>query len=185
MITDDMVWPVGRIFKPHGYKGEMNVDLNLDKEALEVSKPAFFVKIDNILVPFFVEKAGGGASGTAFIKFKGVDSDKEAAKFDKKEMYVLKSWLSSTLGITEDEFEREANGLKGYEVLLKETGETLGTVSDVEEGVEYDYLVVTDPLGEKTFSIPFIEEFIEEIEDPKGKEPGRVTVELPEGFLDI
>ena len=68
MITEEMIIKVGNIFKPHGYKGEMNVSLDLDALFFEDPHTPFFVKIDNLIVPFFVEYTGG-ANKSAFLKF--------------------------------------------------------------------------------------------------------------------
>lgn len=185
MITDEMVAPVGRLFKPHGYKGEINFDALYEKNLYTVPGAALFIKIDNILVPFFVEKINGGASGTSFLKLKGIDSDLDALPLVRKEVYALKTFLVEQLEITEEELSIAVEGLNGFEVRTSEEPETaIGEVIDMEEGVEYDYLIVEDSDG-RTFHIPFIEEFIEEINEPSGDTKGYIIVSLPEGFLEI
>ena len=184
MIRQEDVAEVGKIFKPHGYKGEMNVDILYGPELFDEPKTHFFVKIDNILVPFFVEKIGGGATGTAHLKFKGIDSDTEAAKFARKEIYTLRNVLSGILGLTEEELDQNIAGFAGYEVTDGETNELIGVVEDIEEGIEYDYLIVVRPSGE-TIQIPLIDEFVEGYEPPQGDGKGKITVKLPEGFLEI
>lgn len=185
MITEDMVIPVGKIFKPHSYKGDMKVDLYYDPSLFQGERIPFFIKIDNILVPFFVERIGGGSAKGSFLKLKGVDSDKEAVKFAKKDVYALKSYFTDTLGLTEAEFADSAEQYLGYTVKDDSTGRSIGTVEGFEEGVEYDYMsVVTD--GEKeSVLIPFIDEFILEITEAEQGEKGIIHVDLPDGFLDI
>lgn len=184
MITEDMMAPVGRLYKPHGFKGEINLDTDYSPELFENPKTPFFIKIDNILVPFFVERIGGGASGTAFLKFKGVDSDAEALAFVRKDLFTTKEVLSEFLGVEAGELEEELAGYSGYEVIDAESGQAIGTVEDIEEGVEYDYLIVGRAEGEP-LSIPLVEEFVKEIRYPDGDGKGRVAVSLPEGFLEI
>lgn len=180
-----MLAPVGKIYKPHGYKGEMNVDILYGPELFVDPHTPFFVKIDNIPVPFFVETIGGGVSGTSFIKLKGVDSDIDALAFAKKELFTLKSVLSENLGISEDEFQLLAEGFKGYRVVDSESGIEIGRVEDIDDGVEYDYLSVKKSEDGEIISIPFIEEFISRIKEADKEVEGTIEVSLPDGFLDI
>lgn len=181
--------PVGRIFKPHGYKGEMNADIFYGPELFSDPETPFFVKIDNILVPFFVESIGGGTEGTSFLKLKGIDSDLEALTFNRKDLYALKSFVSSLFGVTEEELQLAAEDFRGYEVCDSYDRETIGVVEGVEEGVEYDYLEVRREDGE-TLYIPFIDEFVESVvESSEGTDTpekrGKIYVNLPDGFLEI
>lgn len=186
MIKEEMVTPVGRLFKPHGYKGELNADITYDASLFDNPKTPFFIKIDNILVPFFVERISGGANGTSFIKLKGIDSDLDALEFNKKEIYALKKFLADKFGMTEDELQYELDGFEGYNVLLSDTGIRLGIVKYLEDGVEYDYLIVEREGQSGTIAIPFIDEFVEKIEpSEKNDDKGEIIVNLPDGFLEI
>lgn len=184
MITEDMVIPVGKIKKPHGYKGELGIEVFFERNLFDDPLTPFFVKIDNILVPFFVDSIKGGAKGVAFIKFKDVDSDAEASVFSKKDIYALKTFLTETLGLSEEELEQEEDDLIGFQVRDVESGEVIGNVIDIFEGVEYDYLVIRKEGEEQTREIPLIDEFIDEIiEDSEST--GEIRVSLPSGFLEI
>lgn len=185
MITDEMTAPVGRIYKPHSYKGEMNVDILYDRSIFRNRSNPFFVKIDNILVPFFVDSVGGGADKTSYLKFRGVESDSEAAAFANKELYMLKADLASALGVEEDELEVAADEYIGFSVTDMESGEALGEVEDFEEGVEYGYMVVRKHSDGETISIPFVDEFVREVREGEGDTKGEFLVSLPEGFLDL
>lgn len=185
MIKEEKVIAIGKIFKPHGYKGEMNVDIYYDERLFEDRKTPFFIKIDNILVPFFVERIGGGPNGTSHIKFKSIDSDIEALRYAKKEIFTLKAVLASTYGLSEDEIKIEAEGLEGYVVKFSDKDEILGTVTGEEEGIEYDYLVVEAVNDKREIKIPIVDEFIEEITAPAGNTKGIIKVNLPDGYLEI
>lgn len=186
MITDDMVVPVGRILKPHSYKGQLKVDIFYEKDIFNSADTPFFIKIDNILVPFFVESLGGGSNDMSFLKLNEVDSDSEAALFAGKEIFSLKSFLSESLGLPEDELALAPVEFLGFEVIDSASAESIGEVEGIEEGVEYDYLTVRRNGADRVIDIPFIDEFIEDIVPPESDlEKGYIRVSLPEGFLDI
>lgn len=185
MIKDEMLIGIGKIFKPHGYKGEMNIDLDYDADIFQGGQITFIIKIDNIPVPFFVENIRGGINHSSFLKLKGIDSDIEASRFANKELYALKQQLLSSLDVDEDSFYLAENEMIGYSVVNEGSGENIGKITNFETGVEYDYMIVEDPIRESRFSIPFIDEFVKEIKDSSDHESGLVLVELPEGFLEI
>ena len=186
MICDDMVMPVGTIFKPHGYKGEVNVDIHYDTYLFDDRNTPFFIKIDNILVPFFVEYSGGGPLRMSFLKFKGIDSDLDASTLNKKSLYALKTFLAEKLDISVNELEELGEEYVNYSVSDEATGDIIGTVVGIEEGVEYDYLIVNRSETGNQISIPLIDEFIKMIIDKENNcGRGEIKVSLPEGFLDI
>lgn len=187
MIAENSLIEVGRIIKPHGYKGEMSVDFSYETEYFKNPDIPFFLKIDNIPVPFFVETLNGRQKYKGFLKLEGIDSDKEAVRFSNREIYVQKATLASLIGVDQSQLEEEteADRLVGFDVILQDTGQLLGKVEGFEEGVEYDYLVVKKLNEDDTFTIPFIEEFIDDIVEFENTPQGEVVVNLPDGFLDI
>lgn len=180
-----MVSPVGKIFKPHGYKGEMNVELYYPADIFKNPDRPFFISVDNIIVPFFVQSIGGGTLIKSYLKLKGIDSDVEASEFAKKEIFALKSDLCGFLGISEEELERSAQGLEGFEVIDAESGNSLGVIEGMEEGVEYDYLLMKKQESGEVVHIPFVEDFIEEINEDGSEGKKFIVARLPEGFLDL
>ena len=184
MIAEENLIAIGKLFKPHGYKGELNVEIEFGKELLSDAKIPFFVKMDNIPVPFFVERIGGGASGYSFLKFKGVDSDVEATNFVNKAIYVEKDIAAKVTDFEDDDLIL-ADSLIGFSVLNGSDGKLLGMVTDIEEGIEYDYLVVELPGRESPLSIPLVDDYIEEISESDNEDNGFIKVNLPDGFLDI
>lgn len=185
MIREEDLIVVGKIFKPHGYKGEMNVEIEYGAELFKDSKTPYFIKMDNILVPFFVETIGGGREGTSFLKLRGVDSDLAASGFVRKELYARRSDVAKALKISEDELSMSIAGLDGFRVIDAVSGNFIGTVLEIEEGVEYDYLIVTKGEDDSEIQIPFIDEFISEVKDSGEGSIGEIYVTLPEGFLEI
>lgn len=184
MIREDQLISIGHLYKPHSFKGEINVDLEFDDDLFEDAKCAFFVKIDNIPVPFFAESIRNGSKSSHFIKFKDIDSDSAASILCNKEIFVLKDYLAEKLQIDIMELQKEVEGYEGYEIIDSKSNEIIGYVVKIEEGVEYDYLSVKLP-DDKEIDIPFINEFIIEILDKTPEENGKMFVDLPEGFMEL
>lgn len=185
MIREEDIVAVGKIFKPHSFKGELSVDLDFNLSEEDVKGLPVFVRIDGILVPFFPTGLRGGRMANSFIKFRNVDSDAQALKLANHTLYMLKSDLREIADMEGEDFERIIEGLDGYRVINLNNNETIGYVEDIEEGIEYDYIVVRKDSDGKTVEIPFIDEFIEEISSPEGDTEGIVKVNLPEGFLEL
>lgn len=185
MIKEDMMMPAGHLFKPHGYKGEIKCDMPLPPELFKSADIPVFLKMDGIPVPFFIESARGKEDYTTIVKFRDIDSDIDAAELANKEVLMMKSLLAEITGVTEEELELTANGYLGYEVVKADSGETIGTVEDIEDGVEYDYLVVRKQEDNEEINIPFIDEFVTLIKEGPENGKGKIAVSLPEGFLDI
>jgi 16S rRNA processing protein RimM len=167
----DECFKIGFILKPHGLKGEVTV--SLDDEAPEnlAELKALFVEKDNRLVPYFVQTASVHQA-KALIKFEDVDTVEEAGKIAKRALYVQKSLRPKS---ARGEF--YSDEIIGFEVWDGEAG-LLGKVAEVQPGAN-PLLVVQREAGEVL--IPVNGPFIASIN--KGKK--RITVNLPEGFLDI
>lgn len=186
MIREENLIEVGQTFKTHSFKGELNVEFDYDFEFDDIADIPLFAKIDNIPVPFFVKTLRGGADNNSFIKFRNVESDAEASILVNKTLYMEKAPLAELMGVGEDELLQDAEGYVGYEVIDAYTGQKIGHVEDVEEGVEYDYLVVRkDKENEEEVTIPFVEDFVEEIIEATGAHKGTIRMRLPEGLLDM
>ena len=184
MIEEKQLIKIGKLFKPHGYKGEINAVLDFPKTILESDIKAVFMDVDGAFVPFFPESVRPKGEDV-LITFEDLDSLEEVKPYVNKSLYCLKQQVADCLGVPEDELDEENDELIGFDVIDSRTGEKLGVVSDIQEAKEYDYLVVErvhDP--ENPLLIPFIEEFVdyyEEEEDGKGY----ISLILPDGMIDL
>lgn len=185
MITEEMLWKVGKIFKPHSYKGEVSVELDYEPEELDFPGTPFFVLVDGIPVPFIMQSMRAQGSKNQIMKFKEIDSDEDASIIANHSLYVLKKFFEDHFGVTEDELERMENEYEGFDVIDIESGAMVGVVTDTQEGVEYDYLEIRrEPDGE-TVLLPMVDDIIKEIIEPEENENGKIIVEIPEGLLEI
>ena len=185
MIDRKDLIEIGKVAKTHSYKGEVSVLFDYDPAVFqEGGEKIFFIEMDGIPVPFFSETIRGNARDKGFVKFEDIDTEREASALTGRTVMMKKDDLADMLGISTDELELESEDCIGYEVVDASSHAILGKVTDIEEGPEYDYLVVENADEEKELTIPYIEEFVESIEDSE-EGFGKIFVTLPEGYLDI
>ncbi len=158
--------------KPHGLKGQ--VTISLDPEAPEDFTPieTVFVESNERLLPYFIE-AISLKGRKAFLKFQEVDTPEQAQKICKSAIYLPKSMRSKS---GRGEFYDDE--VIGFEVLDREFG-SLGKITEIIQAGPNKLLSV-DYHGKEVL-IPLNSPFIQGINKSRKK----ITVTLPEGFLEI
>jgi 16S rRNA processing protein RimM len=162
---------VARITRKHGYKGDLKFILERDLPPQLKTLESVFVERQGKLIPFFLKKFELDANGHGRLKLEGIDHENEAQSFIKAELYIPKDLYPES-----DEFLFE--DLIGFAFEDESSGLT-GTVEDAIEGKLQDLLEVS--LGEKRCLVPFVDDFIMEIDF----DAQRIVFALPEGLLDI
>ena len=105
MIKQEEVFKIGRLGKPHGVKGE--VTMQVDDDVFDRVDADFLVlRVDGILVPFFMEEYRFKTDATALIKFEDVDTVERA---------------------------RELTFFVGFELKDAATGRTVGRIASVDD----------------------------------------------------
>lgn len=164
-------YKIGLVLKPHGLKGE--VTISLDADAPDVGElESVFVEMDNRLVPYFIE-AISVRDTKAYVKFEDVNTPEEAKAISKSALYLPKSTRPKA---GRGEFYDDE--IIGFEV-NDETAGPLGKVTTIVDAGTNKLLVIHE--GEKEVLIPVNGPFITSINKSKKK----ISVDLPEGFLDI
>lgn len=171
-MTVDACYKIGFIMKPHGLKGQVTV--SLDPEA-----PADFDAIDTVflqqreqLVPYFIE-AISLKGNRAFLKLEDVNSPEDAERISRSAIYLPKT--------TRPKSERGAfydDEVIGFEVVDSNLG-SLGTAVEVIRAGGNRLLSVKQ--SEREVLIPVNSPFIDSV----NKSRKRISVTLPDGFLDI
>lgn len=184
MITREILIEGGKLLKPHGFKGEINAAIDYILEPEDLRTLTFVMDVDGIFVPFFCGSARKISELKYILKFDDLNSDIDVKPYVNETLYFLKSQIAEHLGVSEDELETDSDSMIGYEVYLAENNNELGVVEDIEEGVEYDYLLVRTK-EDKIVHIPFIDEIVTMMEEDPGESKGKITVELPEGLLEL
>lgn len=171
-MNTDNCYKIGFIMKPHGLKG--GVTISLDPEAPEdfSAIETVFVEVRERLLPFFIE--GISLKGNkAFLKLEDVNTPEAAQDISKSSLYLPRSTRPKS---GRGEFYDDE--VIGFEVL--DTG--LGPLGKITEIVQAgpNRLLSIDFQG-KDILVPVNGPFIESV----NKSLKKITVTLPEGFLDI
>ena len=174
MIKDDEIMEIGKFFKTHGLKGELNAELDVEEDFAETGDP-LIVEMEGIFVPFFPEFIR--TKGASFlVKLQDVDSADEAQKFVNKKIYARRSDLVNYFGA--EEFEEEVSVI-GMNVIDETLGE-LGKIVDFNDSTANELLIVERPDGSELY-IPFNEDFITEVDE----QHKTIRMDLPEGLVDL
>ena len=165
-------YKIGYILKPHGLKGEVTISLDAEAPGNLEELDAVFIQSNQQLVPHFLE-AISVRGDKAFVKFEDVNTPEAAKAISKSGIFLPKaSRPKSGRGEFYDD------EIIGFEVLDVD-GNLLGNVTSIEEAGP-NKLIAVDCAG-KEILIPVNGPFITSINKSKKK----ITVDLPEGFLEI
>ncbi len=163
---------IGSILKPKGLKGEMNMYVDFD-DLDKIKFDAFFIEIAGKLVPYFVGSIKYGQKNAAILTLEDVDTVEKASALARKNIY-----LPNKLKPKKKKHEFTLMDLVGFTAIDENEGE-LGVITAIHEypkqliaALIYKNCEVLFPLNEDIIKgIDVVSEI--------------VTVDLPEGLLDI
>lgn len=167
----DACFKIAYVMKTHGLKGEVTLALLPDCPDFE-NVGAFFLDVNGHLVPHFIQAVS--VKGTkAYVKWEGIDTPEGATALRGASVYLPKKLRPS---LPKGEF--YSDEVIGFEVADANLG-PLGHVKEIQETGLTRHLVV-DHSG-KEVMIPLNGPFIKALH----KSTKRISVELPDGFLDL
>lgn len=164
-------YPIGRITRPHGLKGEVTLVLTPEAPHDPESLRAVYIDRNGSLVPYFVD-AISIKGAKAYVRFQDVDTHERAVAVSGFEIFLPKAERPSP-----GEFEFYSDEVTGFTV--RDAGRQLGTVAEVIRSGLQRLLVVRQQ--EKEILIPINGPFIRKVD--RGQRT--ILVDLPEGFLEI
>jgi len=173
MIRNSDVFPIGKLYKPHGISGEIQFGFTSDVFD-RTESPYWVLEMDGILVPFFVESYRFRSEETALVKLEDIVSEAQARTlFNKVVYYPVK--------FADDEPEQEEGewtAFIGYKV-FEATAGYLGKVTEVDDStMNVLFRIVKD---NTEILMPVADEFFTNIDERKRE----MQVTLPEGLLDL
>lgn len=176
MITENQISEIGRFNQPHGIKGELNAVVFDGAELEDLS--CLILDIDGIFVPFFISGLRRRGTQSFLVSIDGIENEQQAAAIANKTIYAL----SDEIKEYENDFDEDgfyAEDLIGFKISTAD-GALSGKITDIDDATENVLLIVTADDG-RTHLIPFADEIIADIE----ADTRHVTVELPEGLLEL
>lgn len=179
MIEEKELIPVGKFFRTHALKGELNVITDgYEPQMLEEGFP-LIVDMEGIFVPFYAESVRTKGSQGCLVKLDGIDSQERAQEFVNKEIFMLRKDVAEWLDVEEDEVATE-DDLVGFSVYVNGIGK-IGSVDSIDSSTSNILLLVKSDIDADIIYIPLVEDFIEEI-DPENK---KIILSLPDGIIDM
>ncbi len=169
MIDKNTLTPIGETLKTHGIAGEILCKFSVDIETDEGLPQYLLMEDEGIVVPIFVESLRGRNLDSMILKLEGIDSDRTARRFLKKEI------LTDQEIVFEDfTSEGQLQRLVGFRLIDEQYGD-LGELT----GIDTSTINTLFEVGERL--IPAHDEFIREIDTEKRI----IRTALPDGILDI
>lgn len=165
---------VGILQKPHGTGGEML--FHFDEKFMDSIEGTnlLFVKIDGLLVPFFINDNGLliKSDKQALVKFKWIDSPEQAHELSGQEVYLKSE------NILNPNIHFSAEMLTGFSVFDSQKSK-IGIITRINN---YSGSFVLTVRGKgKEFLIPYSEELVEVIDVEKEI----LQIKIPEGLMGM
>ena len=169
MIREEEVYKIGRLGKPHGVKGE--ISMQVDDDVFDRVDADFLVlRVDGILVPFYMEEYRFRTDTTALVKFEDVDTVEQARELTNCEVFFLRRQADS------EEEEYTWAYFVDFDIVDAATGHTVGCIAAVDDATVNVLFELADGR-----LIPAAEELISQIDhDHK-----QISMQLPEGIMEL
>lgn len=173
MIKEDEVYQIGTLTRTHGVRGELAFQFT-DDVWDRVEADYLFLRLDGLLVPFFLEEWRFRSDSIALLKFEDIDTADAANRLVGADVYFPKALTPSEI----DEEDLTWQHFTGFEVVRGEN--LLGTVTAVYDQTANILLEVTTPDGHDIL-IPAHEDFILSADHRER----RLYVSVPDELLSL
>ena len=170
MIRQEDVFKIGRLGKPHGVRGEINMQ-TIDDTLYDTEAEYVVLMIDGILVPFFFEEYRWKNDETVLAKFCDIDTQERAMELTGCDVYFPRNIAE---GMSTEGNVSWAQ-IVGY-TLLDTQNNMVGRISAVDDQTINLLFELEDGR-----LIPANEQLIRNINTEKRE----ITMEIPEGLLDL
>ena len=164
---------LGKIVKKYSFKGELLVKLDTDDPSIYTKMESVFIDKNKNLIPFFIERSSLHKSTLLRVKFEDIDSEEDADKLLKSELYLPLEFLPQLTG---NKF--YYHEIVGFEAEDLSFG-LVGIVKGVNDTTNQAILEI-DRNGSEIL-IPLIDDFIKSVD----REQKKIILKVPEGLIDI
>ena len=169
MIKQEEVYKIGRLGKSHGVRGE--ISFLFDDDVFDrVDADYLILKVDGIFVPFFMEEYRFRSDANAIVKFENIDTQERAKELTGCEVYFPRELVDS------DSNSISWAAIVGFDIIDATTGQPVGRIASIDDSTINILFELED--GKL---IPASEELITDV----NKDNRTITIDLPQGILDI
>ena len=170
MIKEEDVYKIGRIGKTHGVKGELS--FFFDDDVFDRADADYLVlRVDGILVPFFLEEYRFRNDSVALLKFEDIDTQQRAAELTGCDVFFPRS-----LTPADGDGDLTLASLVGFSIVDAATGTTIGTIADIDDSTVNTLFELEDGM-----LIPAVDELVTDIDTTRRQ----ITMQLPDGLLTL
>lgn len=173
MILKNEVFPIGKITKTHGTKGELNFVVDYDIFQ-NVDIPFIFMEPEGLFVPFYIENIRMKNSENGIIKLERIDSDEKASEYIGQSIYLPKIYMEE---INDDDDELTLDYFIGFELIDVKKGK-IGIINGYDDSTDNALFLVE--VHNDEIMIPAADDFIVEIDHDKQE----ILMDLPLGLID-
>lgn len=164
---------IGRIGKPHGVRGEVTMQFS-DDVFDRTDADYVFLKVDGLLVPFFIEEYRFRSDETVLMKFCDIDDADHARELTGCEVYFPRDYSDDSA----DERVTWAE-IIGYTVVADD-GRRVGTIKAVDDSTINILLNVVAADGSEHL-IPAVDDLIKDVDKAKKE----IVMTIPDGLLNL
>ena len=169
MIRKEEVFKIGRIGKTHGVRGE--VMFQFDDDVFDRTDADYLIlDLDGIFVPFFIEEYRFRSDSTAILKIDGINTQERARELTGTEVFFPLSL------VPDDEEEITLSFLVGFDLIEAKTKQQIGRIASIDDQTANILFCLEDGT-----LIPANDDLITHID----KDSRQITIDLPEGLLDL
>ena len=170
MIREEDVYKIGVIGKTHGVKGELSI--HVDDDVFDrVDADYLVLRLDGILVPFFMEEYRFRSEEVVLMKFVSVDTQERARQLTGTEVFFPRHLAES-----EEETEMSMAQIVGFSIVNDADGKEVGRVENIDDSTVNTLFELDNGI-----LIPATDDMVTEID----MEKRIVRMLLPEGLLDL
>lgn len=169
---------IGRVLKTFGTSGDLRCQLGNGFERILKKDRFVFVKIEGLMVPFFIRKME--YHHKPLVAFADVNTEEQAQQLSSQWMYINPKDYPDNLFQADAGEVLQFSFLQGYQVYIKDKDLSGQVVSVAQYPSQEMAFVAMQKLADKEVMIPLVDEFILEIDEIKKT----ILFELPEGLLD-
>jgi 16S rRNA processing protein RimM len=172
-MKQDELFQLGKIVRTFGTKGEVIFQINSEIFSRIKKLESVYLKINENLVPFFIELIQPKTKGQAMVKFLDVGSTEDASLLAGCDIFIPIAILPKQQGTQLFSIE-----IEGYTVIDANRGET-GKVRTVLEMPQQALLAID--FNGKEILVPFVDEIVKMIV----RKTKTIHIEAPEGLIEL
>ena len=169
MIKEEDVYKIGRLGKTHGVRGE--ISFLFDDDVFDRTDADYLIlRVDGILVPFFIEEYRFKSDANAIVKFDGIDTQERARELTGCDVYFPRSLAEG------DDGDISWSILVGFDILEAQSGKAVGRIAAIDDATMNILFELEDGR-----LVPASEDLITAID----QEARTITMHIPEGLLEL